>query len=75
MSSPLDYTRFEPPVSEEPWDHEFTVEIFTGHKENKGWDLWGEGMDWKTAEYESGLVKKRGFEVRVTDERGIAWEL
>ena len=75
MSSPLDYSRFAPPEHEEPWNHTFTVEVHTGIKENRGWDLWGENMLWKQVEEECRILKARGFDYRIRDERGIEWNL
>lgn len=75
MSSPLDYSRYASPEHDEPYDHEFTVEIMTGIRENRGWELWSEGLDWKEVESDTALLKKRGFDYRVWDERGKEWEL
>ena len=75
MSSAMDYTRFEPPTNEEPWDHEFTVEVQTGIKENNGWDLLCEGVDWNEAKRDAEFMKNKNYRVRIFDERGIEWEL
>lgn len=75
MSSPMDYTRFEPPVASEPWDRDFTVEIYIGQKENHGWELWSEGLEWGEVQSDCELLKKRGFKFRVKDERDVVWEI
>lgn len=75
MSSPMDYTRFEPPAPSEPWDREFTVEIYIGQKENRGYELWQEGLDWSEVQSDCALLKKRGFRYKVTDDRGASYDL
>lgn len=74
MSSPLDYTRFEPPSSKEPVGV-FTVEIYTGGKDNYGWELWAECDDWSVAKMEARVLKAHNFGYRIKDGEGGDYEV
>ena len=71
----MDYSRFDVPEGTDTEAHTFTVEIHTGIKEYRGWDLLCEDVSWNQALNDAKFMKKRNYEVRVKDERGIEWNI
>ncbi len=60
---------FNPNTHKEP-EGLFNVEIHTGGKDNNGWDLWEEEVDYKEACREARVVRAHNFKARIKNVAG-----